>query len=207
MSKAFNRLSKSYLVTFRDNFRTYARIFFTINIIIHILNSQICFVHLFSIFSNRQNFLHFKFLSTASCVYSFIYSSINGSTAPIEPWLLLQFRNLFYTDGRTPWTSDQLVARPRYLHTGEHKDRLNAHTDIHASSGIRTHDPSVRANEDSSCLRPATVMGTPLCVSNTFFCCSNVSLSLVTGLIISLKYLILSWSKRGDLKRLISAAV
>jgi hypothetical protein len=26
-------------------------------------------------------------------------------------------------------------------------------TDIHASSGIRTHDPSVWAGEDSSCLR------------------------------------------------------
>jgi hypothetical protein len=27
-------------------------------------------------------------------------------------WHLLQFRNLFYTDGRTPWTSDQPVVRP-----------------------------------------------------------------------------------------------
>jgi hypothetical protein len=27
------------------------------------------------------------------------------------------------------------------------------HTDIHASSGIRTHDPSVRAGEDGLCLR------------------------------------------------------
>jgi hypothetical protein len=32
----------------------------------------------------------------------------------------------------------------RYLHTGQHKHRINAHRDIHASSGIRTHDPSVR---------------------------------------------------------------
>jgi hypothetical protein len=31
----------------------------------------------------------------------------------------------------------------RYLHTGQHKHRINAHTDIHASSGIRTHDPSI----------------------------------------------------------------
>jgi hypothetical protein len=29
----------------------------------------------------------------------------------VGPWSLLQFRNLFYTDGRTPWTNDQLVAR------------------------------------------------------------------------------------------------
>jgi hypothetical protein len=28
------------------------------------------------------------------------------------------------------------------------------HTDIHASSGIQTHDPSVREGEDGSCLRP-----------------------------------------------------
>jgi hypothetical protein len=42
-----------------------------------------------------------------------------------------------------------------YLHTEQHKHRINAHnTDIHASSEIRTHDPSVRASEDSSCLRP-----------------------------------------------------
>jgi hypothetical protein len=30
----------------------------------------------------------------------------------------------------------------------------NKHTDIHALSGIRTYDPSVRASEDISCLRP-----------------------------------------------------
>jgi hypothetical protein len=28
------------------------------------------------------------------------------------PWLLLQFHNLFYTDGRTPWMGYQHVARP-----------------------------------------------------------------------------------------------
>jgi hypothetical protein len=41
----------------------------------------------------------------------------------------------------------------RYLHTGQHKHRINAHTNIRALSGIRTHDPSVRAREDGSCLR------------------------------------------------------
>jgi hypothetical protein len=30
----------------------------------------------------------------------------------------------------------------------------NTNTDIRASTGIRTHDPSVRAGEDGSCLRP-----------------------------------------------------
>jgi hypothetical protein len=42
----------------------------------------------------------------------------------------------------------------RYLRTGQYKHRMKAHTDIHASSGIRTHDPSIRAVEDGSCLRP-----------------------------------------------------
>jgi hypothetical protein len=42
-----------------------------------------------------------------------------------------------------------------YLHTEQHKYRIHLHnTDIHALSGTRTHDPSVRASEDSSCLRP-----------------------------------------------------
>jgi hypothetical protein len=41
----------------------------------------------------------------------------------------------------------------RCLHTEQHKHRINAHTDMHALSGISTHDPSVRASEDSSCLR------------------------------------------------------
>jgi hypothetical protein len=39
----------------------------------------------------------------------------------------------------------------RYLHTGQYKHRINAHTNIHALSGIRTHDPRVRAREDNSC--------------------------------------------------------
>jgi hypothetical protein len=29
----------------------------------------------------------------------------------VRPWPLLLFRNLFYTEGRTPWTGDQTVAR------------------------------------------------------------------------------------------------
>jgi hypothetical protein len=39
------------------------------------------------------------------------------------------------------------------LCTGQHKHRINADTDIHALSGIRTHIPSIQA-ADISCLRP-----------------------------------------------------
>jgi hypothetical protein len=69
-------------------------------------------------------------------------------TALTRPWSLLQFRNNFFTQtvgllGR--------VIRPsqgRYEYTGQHKQRINAYADIHGFSGIRTHDPSVRASED-----------------------------------------------------------
>jgi hypothetical protein len=36
-----------------------------------------------------------------------------------------------------------------YLNTEQHKHRINAYTNIHALSGIRNHDPSVRAGEDT----------------------------------------------------------
>jgi hypothetical protein len=69
-------------------------------------------------------------------------------------WALAAFPVFFilYTVGRTPWTRIS-PSQSRYLHTGQHKHRINAHTNIHALSGIRTHDPSVQASEDSSCLR------------------------------------------------------
>jgi hypothetical protein len=37
----------------------------------------------------------------------------------------------------------------RYLHTGQHKHRKNTNTNIHASSGIRTHDPSADSQLNS----------------------------------------------------------
>jgi hypothetical protein len=40
------------------------------------------------------------------------------------------------------------LSQGRYLHTEQHKQ--NKRTDIHASSGIRTHDPNVRAGEEVS---------------------------------------------------------
>jgi hypothetical protein len=40
-----------------------------------------------------------------------------------------------------------------YLYTEQYKHRINVDTDIHALSGIRTHDASVRAGDDCSCLR------------------------------------------------------
>jgi hypothetical protein len=51
--------------------------------------------------------------------YSVVHSLIHSSMVLqpfVGPWPLLHFRNLFYTDGRTRWTSDQPIARPRPAH-------------------------------------------------------------------------------------------
>jgi hypothetical protein len=98
----------------------------------------------------RHSLFTFELLHT---VYSFIHSFIHSTVLQlfVEPWPLLQFRKFFYTGGRTPWTSDQPIARPLPKHrTTQH--RINTH--IHALSGIRTHDSSARASEDNSCFRP-----------------------------------------------------
>jgi hypothetical protein len=89
-------------------------------------------------------------------LYSYTHIFIHHSSVALQPfvgsWLLLQFHNFFtQTVGLLGWVISP--SQGHYLHTGEHKHRINAYTDIHALSGIRTHDPSVRASEDSLCLR------------------------------------------------------
>jgi hypothetical protein len=60
-----------------------------------------------------------------------------------------------FTDGRTPWTGDQLVARPLPKHRKTQTQNIHIHIpNIHALCGIRNHDPSFRATKDSTCLRP-----------------------------------------------------
>jgi hypothetical protein len=71
------------------------------------------------------------------------------------PWPLIQFRNPF---SQTVGLLGRVISssQGRYLNTWQHKHRINSYThtpNIHSLSGIRTHDPSVQASEDSSCLR------------------------------------------------------
>jgi hypothetical protein len=54
-----------------------------------------------------------------------------------------------FTDGRTPWTSDQLVVRP----LSKHRTTQTQNKHIHSLYGIRTHDTGFRASEDILCLR------------------------------------------------------
>jgi hypothetical protein len=76
-------------------------------------------------------------------------------------WVVAAFSvSQFYTQsvghlGR--WISP---SQGRYLHTEQHKHRIN--TDNHALSGIRIHDPSVRAGEDCSCPRPRSHCDRPM---------------------------------------------
>jgi hypothetical protein len=71
------------------------------------------------------------------------------------PGLLFSFVIIFSTDGRTPWKSDQFVARPLPKRRTTQTQYKRIHTpNTHALSPIRTHDPSVRASEDISCHRP-----------------------------------------------------
>jgi hypothetical protein len=70
----------------------------------------------------------------------------------VGPWPLFFSFLIFYAVGMTPWAGTQPFARPLAAHRTAQTQWM--HRDIHASSGIRTHDPSVWAGEDSSCLRP-----------------------------------------------------
>jgi hypothetical protein len=55
----------------------------------------------------------------------------------------------------TLWTSDQPVVRPIPKHRTTQTQHKRIRTpNTHAFSGIPSHDPSVQASEDSSCLRP-----------------------------------------------------
>jgi hypothetical protein len=66
------------------------------------------------------------------------------------PWPLIPFRNHF---PQMVWLFGRVISssQGRYLHTWQNKHGINA--DIHDLSVVRTHDPSIRASENSSCLR------------------------------------------------------
>jgi hypothetical protein len=83
--------------------------------------------------------------------HSFIHSSM--ALKPFVGLVLFFSFVIFFT--QTVGLLGQVISPSQglYLYIGQHKHRINAHADIHALNGIRNHDPSVRANEDSSCLR------------------------------------------------------
>jgi hypothetical protein len=89
----------------------------------------------------------------------FINFFFTVSTATVGLASAFQFHDHF-TAGRTPWVSDQLVARPLLKYRKTQTQNKHIHTpNIRALCRIRTHDRSFRANEDSSCLSPLDYCG------------------------------------------------
>jgi hypothetical protein len=81
-------------------------------------------------------------LSVYVSIYVFIYSCCSHLEQG-QPWNASFFYSFLISDGRTPCTENQPDARP--LPTQDNTNRINA--DIHASSGIQTQNPSVRAGQ------------------------------------------------------------
>jgi hypothetical protein len=78
-------------------------------------------------------------------------------------WALgaFQFPDIF-TTGSTPWTNDQLVARPLPKHrTAQTQNKHIYTTNVHDLKWIRNHDSSVQVGEESRALdHSATVTDT-----------------------------------------------
>jgi hypothetical protein len=81
--------------------------------------------------------------------FKLLHSFINSSMA-LQPFVgprpLLQFRNHFYTDGKTPWTSDQPVARPLPIHRTTQTQNKRAHrlSCLECDSNPRSQRPNER---------------------------------------------------------------
>jgi hypothetical protein len=89
---------------------------------------------------------------------SFIYQWL---TQPfVGPWPLLQFCNLFYTDGGTPWKTDQAVARPLPTHKTRQTQNKLTHKHPYLWAGS---EPTISAFEQAKTFhaldRAATVIG------------------------------------------------
>jgi hypothetical protein len=85
----------------------------------------------------------------------------NGRDVSTYLWLyspLLDLGHLSVSWSFTQWVGflgrGISPSQGRYLYTHDNTNTEQTHTDIHDSSGVRTHDASVWAGEDSSCLRP-----------------------------------------------------
>jgi hypothetical protein len=107
-----------------------------------------------------------KILLVQTFLFHWLYS-------PLGPWPLLQFHDHF-TDGRTPWTSVQLVATPIPKHRTTQTQNKHTHTHTHQTSMPRvgfesTIPASERAKTVHALDRSATVTGFSLKYGGTLF--------------------------------------
>jgi hypothetical protein len=125
----------------------------------------------------------------------------------IGPWPLLQFRNLFYTDCRTHWTSDQPVARPL-----PNTNRINWQTPM-PSVALEPRIPMFdRAKTAHALHRAVTVMGQlkGWCTKNQFLCSGvlktynsvKIPESIIFILIFSCKMCMIKYHHNHHLHRL-----
>jgi hypothetical protein len=87
--------------------------------------------------------------------FSFLWRYSPNLGLGLSPWnspFNFSFLEL-KTVSRTPWAGDQLVARPLLVHKHRKTHTYTQTLNIHALSGIRTHDPGFPESEDSACLR------------------------------------------------------
>jgi hypothetical protein len=123
--------------------------------------------------------------STSCHTFWRIHSFINGSTAPLlSPGLFFSFV-IFFTESVGLLGRASSPSQDRYLHTGQDKHRITAHTKIRALSGIRNHDPSVRAGEEISCIRPRGHRNRPFWISWPIFVQTSVICILSSSSIVS----------------------
>jgi hypothetical protein len=71
--------------------------------------------------------MQFKNSEHVISVHSFSFHLSVSLWLFVGLWPLLQFCSLFYTDGRTPWTSDQPVTRPLLTHRATQTQRKRTH--------------------------------------------------------------------------------
>jgi hypothetical protein len=99
-------------------------------------------------------------LRTSNATFNLVSSlAVWGQLSLLIPYgvevFICFFHFDYFTGGSTPWMSDKLFRRSLPTHKTTQTQNKHIHIpNIHALCGIRTHDPSFRASEDSSCFRP-----------------------------------------------------
>jgi hypothetical protein len=93
--------------------------------------------------SSNIGFIH---SFTHSFIHEWLYSPLLGADLFFS-FVIFLYRRQDSLDGGS-------ARRKAATYTQNNTNIEQTHTDIHALSEIRTHDPSVRASEDSSCPRP-----------------------------------------------------
>jgi hypothetical protein len=109
-------------------------------------------INAFSRFEYYMFYFLYPFMPYLPTVCLSVYLSVYDSTALVDLGCFFSF--LIYTQSVELLGPGNSPSQGRYLHTRNNTNTGKTHADIRASSGIRTHDPSVRAGEDSLCLRP-----------------------------------------------------